>query len=166
VRRRAFIGLLGGVALAPLAARAQQPGRMRRIGVLLGATTDDPVLLMYMAAFRQGLEHLGWSDGRNVTFDYRWAGGDRDLIRKYAADLVALKPDVILTNGSGNVGPLQQATRTLPIVFAGIVDAVAGGFARHCRRGDRIEMLFAAVHESGFGPKPTCRRACEGLLME
>ena len=101
MKRREFITLLGGAAAAwPLAARAQQPERMRRIGVLMPLAADDPEGQARIAAFLQGLQQLGWTDGRNVRIDYRWARGDADRIRKYAAELVALAPDVILASGS------------------------------------------------------------------
>ena len=112
----------------PLAARAQQPERMRRIGVLMPGTADDAEYQARMAAFLQGLQQLGWSDGRNVRIDIRWAAGDANLIRKYAAELIALAPDVILAPGSTSVGPLLQATRTVPIVFTTLLDPVGAGF--------------------------------------
>ena len=105
MRRREFITLLGGAAAAwPLAARAQQPERMRRIGVLMTAAADDPEWQARVAAFLQGLQQLGWTDGRNVRIDTRWGAGDADDIRKYAAELVALAPDVILATGSVDRG--------------------------------------------------------------
>jgi putative tryptophan/tyrosine transport system substrate-binding protein len=154
MRRREFITLLGGAAAWPLAARAQQGDRMRRIGVLQGVAADDPEALMRMTALRQGLEHLGWADGRNLTIDYRWAGGDRDLIRKYAAELVALNPDVILATGSGTVGPLQLATRTVPIVFAGVIDPVAGGFIANLARPGGNATGFTAFEYGLAGKWP------------
>jgi putative ABC transport system substrate-binding protein len=130
MRRREFITLLGGVVTAwPLAVQAQQGERMRRIGVLTsGAAADDPDGQIRSAAFLQELQHLGWTDGRNIRFDYRWGAGDADNIRKYAAELVALAPDVILASGTATVGPLLQATRTVPIVFAQVTDPVGAGF--------------------------------------
>ncbi len=129
MRRREFITLLGGAAAAwPLAARAQQPERMRRIGVLMSLAADDPEGQARIAAFLQGLQQLGWTDGRNVRIDTRWGAGNADDIRKYAAELVALAPDVILATGSATVGPLLQATRTVPIVFAIVPDPVGAGF--------------------------------------
>ena len=119
IRRREFIFTLGGAAAAwPLAARAQQAERVRRIGVLLTAAADDPECQARLAAFLQGLAQLGWTVGRNVRIDYRWTAGNADDIRKYAAELAALAPDVILATGASAVGPLLQATRTVPIVFA------------------------------------------------
>src|SRR6516165_3091326 len=128
-KRREFITLLGGAAAAwPLAARAQQPERMRRIGVLMSGGASDPERQFWLAAFLQGLQQLGWSEGRNVRIDTRWATGNADLYRTYATELVALAPDVILATASPTVGALQMATRTVPIVFAQAVDPVGGGF--------------------------------------
>ena len=126
MKRRDFITLLGGAAAWPRAARAQQGERMRRIGVLFGIAADDPTSQAFGAAFVQGLQQLGWTDGRNMHIDARWAAGNAADSRKYAAELVALSPDVILTGGS--VEPLLQATRTVPIVFAAGADPVGSGF--------------------------------------
>jgi putative ABC transport system substrate-binding protein len=130
MRRREFIGgILGSAATWPLAARAQQGEQMRRIGVLTsGAAADDPDGQVRSAAFVQGLQQLGWTDGRNIRIDYRWGAGDADNMRKYAAELVALAPDVILASGTASVAPLLQATRTVPIVFVQVTDPVGAGF--------------------------------------
>jgi len=129
IRRRDFITLLGSAAAAwPLAARAQQPQRMRRIGVLMNYASDDAEGQARLAAFHQGLQQLGWTVGRNVQIDYRWGAGDADRIRKLAAELVELAPDVILSAGSPSVAALQQATRTVPVVFVTVVDPVSSGF--------------------------------------
>ena len=130
MRRREFIGgILGSAATWPLAARAQQGEQMRRIGVLTsGAAADDPDGQVRSAAFVQGLQQLGWTDGRNIRIDYRWGAGDADNTRKYAAELVALAPDVILASGTASVAPLLQATRTVPIVFVQVTDPVGAGF--------------------------------------
>jgi ABC-type uncharacterized transport system substrate-binding protein len=128
MRRREFITLLGGAAAWPLAAHAQQRERMRRIGVLIPYAADDPEGQARIAAFLQGLQQLGWTEGRNVRIDYRWSAGDADRARRYAAELVALAPDVILASGTSTVGPLLQATRTVPIVFPVIGDPVGAGF--------------------------------------
>jgi putative ABC transport system substrate-binding protein len=129
MRRREFITLIGGAAAAwPLAARAQQPERMRRIGVLLPARADDAEFQARVGAFLQGLALLGWTIGRNVRIDIRWAGGNAADIRRHAAELAALKPDIILANGSSTVGPLLQVTRSVPIVFPIMVDPVGAGF--------------------------------------
>jgi len=126
--RRAFITLLGGAAAAwPLAARAQQPARMRRVGTLMNLVADDPTSRVRIAAFAQGLEQLGWSEGRNVRIDIRWGENDVDRDRRYAAELVALAPDVIVAGGTLSVTALQKATRTLPIVFVGVSDPVGAG---------------------------------------
>ena len=128
MKRREFIAALGGAAVAwPSTARAQQPERMRRIGVLMSQAADDPVGQARVKAFQQGLQQLGWTDGRNVRIDYRWAAGNVENSRKYAAELVALAPDVILAVG-GATGPVLQATRTVPIVFTNASDPVGSGF--------------------------------------
>src|SRR5262249_40250776 len=133
--RRAFITLLGGTAAWPLAARAQQAERMRRIAVLQGGSDrDDQRSQPSMAAFLQGLQQSRWTDGRNVRIDYRWPAGDADKARKYAAELVALAPDVILTASSISLAALLQTTRTVPIVFLGIVDPVGTGFVNSLSR--------------------------------
>jgi putative ABC transport system substrate-binding protein len=130
MRRREFITLLGGVVTAwPLAVQAQQGERMRRIGVLIsGSPADDPDGQIRSGAFLQELQHLGWADGHNIRIDYRWGAGDPENVRKYAAELVALAPDVILASGTATIGPLLQATRTVPIVFAQVADPVGAGF--------------------------------------
>ena len=130
MQRRNFIRLLGGAAVAwPLAARAQQSDRVRRIGVLLAATVDDPDYQARIAAFQQGLQQMGWSNGRNVHIDTRWATTKADDIRRHAAELAALAPDVILAGTvTATVAPLLQATRTVPIVFAVVIDPVGAGF--------------------------------------
>jgi putative tryptophan/tyrosine transport system substrate-binding protein len=124
VKRRGFITMLGGGAAAwPMAAVAQQGERVRRIGVLtVGADADDPDWRARNVAFQQALQQLGWIDGRNIRIDYRWGGSDADNIRKYAAELVALAPDVILASGTASMEPLLRATRTVPIVFVQIID--------------------------------------------
>jgi len=130
MRRRDFLGVLGGGAAAawPVVARAQQPERMRRIGVLLPAAADDAEFQIRLAAFHQGLALSGWTIGNNVRVDIRWAKSNAADIRRHAADLVALAPDVILAHGAATVGPLLQATRTVPIVFPVAGDPVAAGF--------------------------------------
>ena len=128
MRRREFITLVGGAAAIPLVAGAQQPEPVRRIGVLMSTAADDPVGQARITAFRQGLQKLGWAEGKNVRIDIRWAGGNADLDRKFAAELVPLTPDVILATASPTVAALQGATRTVPIVFAHAVDPVGAGF--------------------------------------
>jgi putative ABC transport system substrate-binding protein len=129
MKRREFITLLGGAAAVwPLAARAQQRERVRRIGVLMNLAADDPESVARVAAFAQGLQELGWTVGRNVQFDTRWAAGDADRFRRYAVELIALTPDVVLASASPSVAALQQASRTVPIVFAIVTDPVGQGF--------------------------------------
>ena len=133
--RRAFISLLGGaVAAWPLAARAQQPDRVRRIGALYILGPDDQEAHARNVVFEQSLQQLGWTVGRNLQIDYRLAGGDPDRLRRYAEELVALAPDVIMSVGSVPIGPLLQATRTIPIVFSNVADPVGAGFVQSLAR--------------------------------
>jgi putative ABC transport system substrate-binding protein len=128
IERRKFLATLGGAAAAwPLAVRAQQE-RMRRIGVLMSISEDDPLAQARVATFRQALVELGWTEGRNLTITWRWTGGDIMRVREYATELVQLAPEVILANGTPNVAALQRATTTIPIVFAVVNDPVAQGF--------------------------------------
>ena len=134
MRRREFISLLGGAAAWPLGARAQQPERMRRIGALSGIAVDDPELQVRIAAFVEVLQQLGWTDGRNVQIDHRWGGGDPNNIRKQAAELAALAPDVILATGGSATEQLLRATRTVPIVFVIVPDPVGSGLVNRLSR--------------------------------
>jgi putative ABC transport system substrate-binding protein len=135
MRRREFMSLLGGTAAAwPLGARAQQPDRVRHIGVLMSVAEADPEAQARVAAFQQGLQQLGWIVGRNVRIDIRWGGSDAESIRRYAAELVALAPDVILASGGSTVGPVLHATRTIPVVFTHTTDPVGGGFVESLSR--------------------------------
>jgi putative ABC transport system substrate-binding protein len=135
IGRRYCITLLGGaVAAWPLAARAQQGERMRRIGVLMTLAADDPEGQARLTAFVQGLQELGWTDGRNVRIDYRWPAGDAERTRRYATELAALAPDVILAGGGSVVPSLLQATRTVPIVFTQTPDPVGAGFVNSLAR--------------------------------
>jgi putative tryptophan/tyrosine transport system substrate-binding protein len=129
IRRREFIVALGGAAAAwPLATRAQQPERMRRIGVLMTLAADDPYGQAQVAAFQQALQQLGWNDGRNVRIDIRWDESDADRARRAGQELVALAPDIFLAGGTISLGALQHVTRALPIVFANVADPVGAGF--------------------------------------
>ena len=128
MRRREFVSLLSGAALIPFAAHAQQTERVRRIGVIGVLAKDDPEAVSRVAAFQQALASAGWADGRNLRIDYRWAGGDADRLKKYTTELVALGPDLIVTEGSLAVAPLLQATRSIPIVFTNVVDPVGSGY--------------------------------------
>jgi putative ABC transport system substrate-binding protein len=133
--RREFITLLGGAAAAwPLAARAQQVERMRRIGVLVNFTADDAVSQGRLTAFVQGLQELGWTVGRNLQIDYRWGAGNVERYRTFAAELVALTPDILVTGGAPAVEALQRATRTVPIVFTSVTDPVGGGLVASLAR--------------------------------
>jgi putative tryptophan/tyrosine transport system substrate-binding protein len=134
IRRREFVTLLGGAAAWPLVARAQLGERMRRIGVLMPLGADDPEAKARVAAFREGLQQLGWVDGQNVQIDIRYAGADIVRIRTYAAELVALTPDVILASGGTVMTPLQQATLAVPIVFTQTPDPVGAGFVASLSR--------------------------------
>src|SRR5215467_7102125 len=134
MKRRAFITLLGGAATWPLAARAQQGERMRRIGVLLPAAPDDAEYQSWVGAFLQGLAQAGWITGRNIRIETRWTKFDPEETRKYAAELVALAPDVILATGNSTVGPLLRLSRTVPIVFPLASDPVATGLVESLAR--------------------------------
>jgi putative ABC transport system substrate-binding protein len=135
MNRRAFITLLGGAAAWPLAARAQQGERMRRIGVLMASAADDSVYQAHIAAFLRGLAQLGWTDGRNVRIDTRWATSNADDLRRHAAELAALAPDVLVAaTGTATAAPLLQATRTVPIVFVQVIDPVGAGFVASLAR--------------------------------
>jgi putative tryptophan/tyrosine transport system substrate-binding protein len=127
MRRRAFIGLLGGTVVWPVVTRAQQSERMRRIGVLMNRAADDPQGQARLAAFQQGLQQLGWTDGGNARIETRWAADDVDRERRSAAELVALAPDIVLASGTLSVTALQHVSSTLPIVFVGVTDPVGAG---------------------------------------
>src|SRR5215471_10142662 len=146
MNRRETIALLGGATAWPLAARAQQPDRVRRIGVLMPGDETDPVRKTYVSAFTQALQELGWIIGRNLQIDYRW--GARDYIRDgvaLAADLIALRPDVVLTDNGNLLADLQQATPTIPIVFAGVIDAVGAGRVESLPRPSANATGFTAL---------------------
>jgi putative tryptophan/tyrosine transport system substrate-binding protein len=134
VNRRTFIGLLGGAAAWPLAAQAQQAERMRRVGVLIPGASDDPVSQARLAAFLEGLQQLGWVDGRNVRIDTRLGASDADLLRKHAGELIALGPDVVMAYSSNAMPPLLQLTRAVPIVFAVVADPVGAGYVESLAR--------------------------------
>jgi putative ABC transport system substrate-binding protein len=135
MRRREFISLLGGAATAwPLAARAQQPDRMRRIGVLSHLSENDPTAQQFVAAFRHRLQELGWVDGRNAAIDIRWGAGDDALYRRYATELVARAPDVILAATTAAVLALKRTIAIVPIVFVGVIDPVGSGLVASLAR--------------------------------
>jgi putative ABC transport system substrate-binding protein len=152
MRRREFITLLGGASVAwPLLARAQERERMRRIGMLLPAAANDSEYQARVGAFLQELQHFGWAIGRNVRIDTRWAGANADDIRRHAAVLAALAPDVILAHGASTVGPLLQATRTVPIVFPVVGDPVGAGFVDSLARPGGNATGFMTVEFSMGG---------------
>jgi ABC-type uncharacterized transport system substrate-binding protein len=154
VKRREFITLLGGSAATwPLAARAQQGERMRRIGVLMALAADDPDAQIRIGAFLQALQQLGWSDGRNMRIDIRWATTNADDLRRHAAELAALAPDVLVAgSGTATIAPLLQATRTVPIVFTVAVDPIGAGFVASLARPGRNATGFT-VFEYGMSVK-------------
>jgi len=173
MRRREFITLLGGAAVAwPLAARAQQGERMRRVGVLNTLVADDAMGQARNGALLQGLQQAGWTIGRNVHVETRWAAGDADRLRTYAAELVALAPDVIVVTGNAGTAPLLQATRTVPIVFVIVPDPVGAGFVDSLARPGGNATGFTSF-EYGLSAKwlellkeiaPSVRRA--GVLRD
>jgi ABC-type uncharacterized transport system substrate-binding protein len=152
LRRRDFITLLGGAATWPMAARGQQSERVRRVGVLVPLAADDPQSQRRLTAFVQGLEAAGWTEGRNIRIDIRWTAGDADRMRKHAAELVALAPDVILASGGTVVGALLEASRSIPIVFTLTVDPVGGGFVASLARPGGNVTGFTG-YEYGLGAK-------------
>jgi putative ABC transport system substrate-binding protein len=152
MRRREFIAGFAGAAAWPLAARAQQPDRTRRIGVLMNGVADDPLYASNRAAFVQGLQQFGWTEGRNVRIDYRFGAGNAEGSRKYATELLALAPDVILAAGASTLAPLLRATRSVPIVFVSVSDPVGGGFVASLARPGGNATGFSQF-EFGFGAK-------------
>ena len=153
MRRRQFITLLGGVAVAwPLGARAQQPDRVRRIGALLAYAQSDSEAQANIAAFREGLQKLGWTEGGNIRMDYFWAGGDAQSMQRLAKDLVALKPDLILSHTTPTTAALLQQMRTIPIIFANVADPVGSGFAASLSRPSGNLTGFATA-EGSLGGK-------------
>jgi putative tryptophan/tyrosine transport system substrate-binding protein len=151
MRRREFSTMLAGAAVWPLVARAQPADRMRRIGVLMPATADDAQYQAWAGAFLQGLAQSGWSIGHNVRVDIRWATSNADSVRKHAAELAALAPDVILATGASSLGPLLQATRSVPIVFAAVADPVGAGFVNSLARPGGSATGFMAFEYSISG---------------
>jgi ABC-type uncharacterized transport system substrate-binding protein len=152
VRRREFITLLGGAAAWPLAARAQQREKVRLIGILLPATADNRDFQARLGAFLQGLQQSGWSIGRNVQIETRWATAKAEEIRRHAAELAALAPDAIVAHGSSTVGATLQATHTVPIVFPAVGDPVAAGFVDSLARPGGNATGFMSF-EYGLGRK-------------
>src|SRR6516165_745029 len=152
IQRREFITLIGGAATWPLAARAQQPERMRRIGVLMWGDENDPELKTFVSAFIHALAGLGWTDGRNVRMDLRWHGGDTNRIRALAQELVGLQPDIIVPCATPATVAVQRETRTIPIVFASVADPVASGIVARLDRPNGNITGFA-IFEPTLGGK-------------
>ena len=152
MHRRIFLGVLGGAAAWPIATRAQQSERARRIGALIPLAADDPEAQTRFAAFAQGLERLGWTIGRNIRIETRWTVGDPERTRRGVVELLALEPDVILATGSATVGPLRRATRTVPIVFVVVPDPVGAGFVANLTKPGGNVTGFTAF-EYGISPK-------------
>jgi putative ABC transport system substrate-binding protein len=152
IGRRKFLAALGGAAAWPLAARAQQGQRIRRVGVLMSMVESDPAGLEYITAFAQGLAEQGWIVGRNVRVEYRWGAGDLDRFRRYAAELVALSPDVVVASAGSIVSAFQQASRTIPIVFVTTIDPVGGGWVESLSRPGTNATGFAS-HEFSMSGK-------------
>jgi putative ABC transport system substrate-binding protein len=148
VRRREFITLVGGAAAWPVVAHAQERDRMRRIGVLLSAVEGDPNALENASAFAQGLAELGWTVGRNVRIDYRWGAGDSTRFRKYAAELIALSPDVVLAPAGSIVSAFQEVSHTVPIVFVTTIDPIGGGWVESLSRPGKNATGFASYEFS------------------
>jgi len=152
MRRRELITLLGGATAWPLVARAQQPARMRRIGMFMNLAADDPQGKLFVEALLQGLQQLGWTDGRNLQVDYRWGAGDAEHYRRYAVELVALAPDVILTTTTAMIRALQEASGTVPIVFVNLVDPVGSGVVASLSRPGGNATGFTSI-EYGMSAK-------------
>jgi putative ABC transport system substrate-binding protein len=152
VRRRTFIAALGGAAEWPLAAWAQQPAPMRRIGVFMPLSADDPEAQARKTAFLQALQALGWTVGRNLQLDYRWGEGNTERYRAYASELAAFGPEVVLAVGTSTVSALQRASRTVPVVFVNVIDPVGGGLVASLARPGGNATGFTST-EFGFGAK-------------
>ena len=154
MRRREFIAGLGGAAVWPIAARAQQPANMRRIAVLMDRTATDTIPQSYLAAFTRGLQQFGWTEHENLRMDVRWTAGDVELARIYAAQLIGLMPDVILASTTTNLTVIRQATTTIPVVFVSVADPVAQGFVTSLKEPAGISLVSVS---------PTSRLAVNGL---
>jgi putative ABC transport system substrate-binding protein len=152
LRRRGFITLLGGAAAWPIAARAQQPDRMRLVGVLMSYAENDSEAQAWVAAFREGLHNLGWTEDRNIRLEVRWGGGEFDRIRRFAKELVGLQPDLILSQVTPTTAALLQQTRTIPVVFAMVADPIESGFVASLARPGGNVTGFAAL-EGSLGGK-------------
>ncbi len=154
MKRREFIALIGGAATVPVVARAQEPERVRRIGVMMNTAVEDSEAQTHVAAFQQGMQELGWSVGRNLRLDLRWGSNDPDRMRRYALELVALSPDVLLAAGGVVVTALQKVSRTVPIVFAQSIDPVGAGHVNSLARPGGNVTGFAQFEYSLSGKWP------------
>jgi len=152
MRRRDFITVLGGAAIWPIAARAQQAGR-RRIGVLLPLAENDPEMQVRIAAFRKALARLGWTEGQNIHIDYRWVLGESDRTTAYAAELVSLGPELLVATNPLTLVALRQATSAIPIVFTNVTDPLSTGVVDSLARPGSNKGHFVALHESLPGPE-------------
>ena len=172
--RRAFVTLLSGAAVWPLAALAQKSDGVRRIGVIMGFAENDEVWQAYLATFRQALQELGWTDGRNIRFDYRFSGESEELMRRMAEEIVGLAPDVILAATNSVVSATLNVTRSIPVVFTWVSDPVRSGFVPNLHHpggkitgfhnfepANRREMARLSQPDRA-GPAPCCCRACSG----
>jgi putative tryptophan/tyrosine transport system substrate-binding protein len=151
LKRREIITLLGGAAAWPLAARAQQPDRMRRIGVLMAVPENNHEYQAFLAAFREGLQKLGWAEGRNIRIDTRWAALDAEAMQRFAKELVALQPDLIVSQSTPTTASLLQETRTIPIIFALVIDPIGSGFVASLPRPGGNVTGFIAMEDSLAG---------------
>jgi putative ABC transport system substrate-binding protein len=158
MKRREFITLVGGAAAWPFAARGQQPDKMRRIGILMPWFVDDPMAKARVAAFQQMLQQLGWTEGRNITIDTRWAAGNADETRKQAAELVALAPDAILAATSPSMVALRQVTRAVPIVFVQVLDPVGAGFVASLGRPGGTPAVLPCSNSASAGNGWSCSK--------
>jgi putative ABC transport system substrate-binding protein len=166
MKRREFVGLIGGAAAWPLAVRAQQRERMRRIGVLTNHSESDRETQVWIGAFRQRLQELGWNEGRNIQFDYRWAAGDLNRLKSYATELVSLKMDATFGESTPVIAALQQATRTIPIVFVGGSNPVGSGFvASLSRPGGNITGFVSFEPATGGKWLETLREVVPGVAQ-
>jgi putative ABC transport system substrate-binding protein len=164
MQRRKFIALLGGATVAgPIAARSQQRGQMQRIGVLMGYAENDPEGQARLAAFRDGLRELGWTEGRNIWIDYRWAASDIEAMQRFAKELVALQPDLIFAAATPATAAMVQQTRSIPIIFAGVSDPVGSGFVESFPRPGRQRHRF---HHDGAYDGRQVARAAQGDCAE
>jgi putative tryptophan/tyrosine transport system substrate-binding protein len=151
MRRREFVTLLGGAAAWPLAARAQPPDGMRRIGVLMAVPENDREYQAFLAAFREGLQKLGWVEGRSIRIDYRWGALDAEAMQRFSKDLVALQPDLIVSQSTPTTAAILQQTRTIPIIFALVIDPVGSGFVTSLPRPGGNVTGFIAMEGSLAG---------------